>query len=134
MRPGIAQDSELLKRLPELFKELRSELPFSDLMNLVEKFGGTRVYIPRRPTKDSAVASVLAPQSFQALCRQRGGDQILIPRAAALRRAIRDQAVLAALRQGKTYREVALAFDMTQRNVYRIAKVGAGHSTKDSTT
>jgi len=118
------QDSELLAAAPKLFKDLSYAVPIRALLALSEKYGGTRIYVPETPSKDSLLNRILDESAFRALCDMCGGERLDIPKAERLRARLRNREIVA-LARSRTARAIAIKFGLSMRCVFLIlAKEG----------
>lgn len=84
-------DQEIAAALPEVLAAIAALMPLADVLKLSEHYGGTRVYVPSKPTESSELVQLIGLRSAQALARIYGGDSVEIPKSDALRRAIRNR-------------------------------------------
>lgn len=83
---------------------------------LCERFGGTRLYIPRHISNNHPIAVVIGLPSANALAGWAGGTNLDLPKA-----HLRRQQVIELAKQGNmTAGEIALATDYTDRHVRHI--------------
>ena len=107
-----------LSRLPPLARELAECLGLDATLTLVQQWGGARVWVPAAPSP--AWVELLGAEAAAALCGRFALEQLDVPRCVAQVRAARDRAIVAALAEGKTLNEVALAFRLTRRQIVNI--------------
>ena len=98
------------------------------LAELVERWGGIRLYVPLEQNIDEAhpIAQELGLEAARKLARLRnsGGqayESLEVPHAAAYLRALRDRLVKEAFAESSAAR-VARRFGMTRRNVFNVLK------------
>jgi DNA-binding CsgD family transcriptional regulator len=113
--------AELRSCLPWRFRDLTHRMSVPGLIGLIETMGGTRVYIRKAPATTSKLAALLSREDFAALRDEVAGEEIAIPRAADLRRRLRNRQVVALLASGVSTSAVARRFAMSERNVWWIA-------------
>lgn len=95
-------------------------------LRLVEKFGGTTIYVPHqsRVKLHSAVAQVVGTDAVRQLATVWPQAHVVVPRGAAYVRHQRDMAVLADAEKFSVAR-LARKYETTERNIYRILERGA---------
>lgn len=88
-----------------------------------QEFGGSRLYIPVKPSKTHKIAWLIGFIGMAALCRVYGGDMIFIANAA--RQGAKKTRILDLIRQGLPLREIAKQTGVTERYVSQIKKTSA---------
>lgn len=106
--------------LPQRVEELRRLIGSSAALKLVERFGGTRVYVPARAALSQELVKTIGLQAAKALAREYGGDAFELPRCAARLRAVRNAEIRAQYDAGKSAAALARDFILTERHVWRI--------------
>jgi hypothetical protein len=113
------------------------------VLALVDKFGGTRISVPKVPHSrpcEKVIAFYQAPKpllekyiclacgvvsclqeaDYQTLCRNYGGETLAIPRCHKVILAHRAQVILQARKAGTKISELARQYKMTERNINKI--------------
>lgn len=109
--------------LPPVIRELERAIGLVLAMRLVDKYGGTKVYVPKSAELggEHPLVELLGADAARALTEDRGGEWLGVPRCAAMLRGRRDREVLSRYeRDGKSARAIALEFQVTERTVWRI--------------
>lgn len=109
----------------ELEDELEQVIGRVAVTRLIEKFGGTRVYVPRTMTVHHDLAEALGMKAAAMLSREYPLEWIELPKPHRRRKRALD----AALSGEMTVREVALSFDYTERMIYKML---ADHRTAEA--
>lgn len=65
--------------LPDSLKDIAQAIGFEKVMILVGEYGGQRLWIPKQPTLDWAVVSLLGYEAAYKLSYLLGGNQIEVP-------------------------------------------------------
>lgn len=107
---------ELSTRLQEIVQLVG----LAGALALVEKYGGTRVYVPVAPVVEHPLTRLLGPVGVAALAAAWGRDWLDVPRGVGILRAERDRAVRAAFDAGTSARKLALEYRLTERHIWRI--------------
>lgn len=102
---------------PAELASLATVLGAAGTLALIEKHGGTRLYVPKlRPGDD--LSQLLGPEAAETLVRQVGGNSIKVPLAKRWR-------CLVYRSQGSTYRQIALRLGVTEDVVHRWLQAAA---------
>lgn len=121
MDNALPCDSKLLELMPKLFRDLARAVPIPGLLELAEKCGGTRIYVPAEPDDRSRLGRTLGRgASFDALCREYRGQALEIPLAERLRKSLRNGEIVALCVHGASVRALAIKFRLTERSIFRI--------------
>jgi Mor family transcriptional regulator len=106
-------------------EELVKTLGLPAALRLVERFGGTRIYLPRSElmSAEHAVAQVVGLEAARDLCKLWPSERPSIPRAAQFLRGERDRALLTDAND-HTVPQLALKYELTERQVYYILARG----------
>ena len=113
---------ETLARLPALLAEIAAATSVGAAMKLVSDFGGTRVYVPQKPSAESRLAKSIGVRQARAVARHYGGQHLEIPMLSAAGRARAVEATAALLRDGLSHEEVARRLRVHRKTVQRRAK------------
>ncbi|WP_111745581.1 Mor transcription activator family protein [Salinisphaera orenii] len=105
-------------RLPDSVHALIEVIGIQAALRLIEAFGGTDVYVPRRPTPE--LESLLGLGPAQALVDHyyAGSDKLKLPRCAAAMRSLLHRRIVAAYHDGASAAELARGHGCTERWVY----------------
>jgi hypothetical protein len=82
---------------------------------LIERFGGTRLYVPHSPTPDDALAQAVGVESALKLAQTFGGERVEVPKPPP--RPVRILALRAA---GHSVESIARALGCTRRRVFQV--------------
>ena len=120
------QHQKLLSALPGTLAEMARVTTLTAALAIAERFGGTRLYLPRQPDESSELVQLIGIRHARALCSHYSGEFIEVPRAAAVRRLLRDSKMCRARERGATVRKIAREYQLTQRQARRILTAGLG--------
>lgn len=115
--------------LPPRLAELASVIGLPATLRLVEARGGTRIYVPDTVTSDSWLARLIGLIPFEALVKHYRREFLVLDRAAAALRAVRDRRIIADHAEGASTASLALECGLTQRQVFNILAQGDKAST-----
>lgn len=133
-------DQELQNLIPETLREIVGLIGLDQAMAFTENYGGQRVYIPapQRLGPDHPFAELLghgpALKLAAGIAIGGGGVELMIPRAHAYRRAVRNRAIVAELAQGMTAPKLARKYGMTEGAIYRINAAHKRHPNPKANT
>lgn len=82
---------------------------------LIERFGGTRVYVPHSPTPDDILAQTVGVEPALKLARTFGGERVEVPNPPPRRMRI-----LAMRAAGQSVESIARACGCTRRRVFQV--------------
>lgn len=107
--------------LPETLRRLVDLLGWDKAVLFTQRFGGVRVYVPETMTPEHQFARLVGMEGAQKLVDEFGGEgNIPIPKADAALRQVRNAAILDGRAQGKTVRNLALEYRLTERQIYAL--------------
>ncbi len=111
--------------LPPLLQEFVRLIGVVATMQLVERFGGLRIYVPANPYPEHPLAQIIGFDNLVKLSRVYGReDHFQLPKAERALTALRDAKILADYGP-KSIRQLAAEHRLTERHVTRI--VAAAH-------
>lgn len=105
---------------PQLWQEIRELIGPEATETLSNERGGTRIYVPKQVLSTHPLTVLLGEVAAQAMIGRFGGDYVDLPLNARLKRALRNSAMVRMYDNGQSVRAIALQFQTTERNVYRI--------------
>lgn len=100
--------------LPIVLEEIKAVAGEAAALKLAAEAGGTRRYVPKRPSAGGCLAQLVGLDAAIVIARLYGGEQIEIPMAAQWSR-LREAAALVA--EGLSEAKIARRMRMTERNV-----------------
>lgn len=107
--------------LPGVLQEIAELIGLPGTLKLVEVYGGVRLYVPKRMEQDHPLASLIGFDNAATLAATYGGElHFDIPRAVAATRAARDRRIRDDRATGRTHRELALRYGLTERQIRNI--------------
>lgn len=99
-----------------VFEEVAAVIGAAATHKLCEMFGGTRLYVPAAIGRMHPICEVIGPAAAAKLSEYYHNTMIELPKAHLRRRRVLELAD----RGGLSVREIALACDYTERQVYNI--------------
>lgn len=109
-----------LQMLPASLTEVAEAVGLSAALALVLHAGGTRVYVPEELEPEHRLVGWLGIEAAQCLADRFGGETLDVPRCQAGARAVRDRRIREQRRAGTSIRDLALRYQLTERQVYTI--------------
>jgi len=110
---------ELLDLLPGELRAIGAIIGVEAALALVEKWPGVPVYVPQKCGPDHPLVRAIGPTAARKLCQAYAGEDIVMPVAAAWRRAMRN----ALITDGRhSQRTLALAHRLTVRQIANIQR------------
>ena len=125
----MSDDLPDIDLLPLVLRDIAALIGLPATMRLVEAYGGTRLYVPKRFDPDHPLVKLLGHDNAARLVEQYGGSEHFdIPFAARAVRALRDREIRRQGARGMTRRELAIRNRISERHIRRIV----GGETDDS--
>ncbi|HYE35476.1 Mor transcription activator family protein [Methylocaldum sp.] len=106
--------------LPPIVQEFVEVAGLEAALALVNAYGGTRLWFPSNPEPDHHLIKTLGEAGY-TLCARFALEWLDIPKCERALRAVRDAAIVEALREGRTQADVAREYGLTWRQVANIA-------------
>ncbi|WP_016950004.1 Mor transcription activator family protein [Anabaena sp. PCC 7108] len=114
------ENSDISEVLPKTLKDLNKLIGLDATLSLVEKFGGSALYIPKS-IKEGHKLSYLAYEHIELLVREFAGTFIYIPLCRAMEKSVRNQKI-AEKRQSGTIDALAKEFNLSRRYIWYLLK------------
>lgn len=106
--------------LPDSVRILIKIIGFEKAMQLVNRFGGTQVYIAKVANPSCPVAKLIGIDSLKKISKEYcAGSYLNIPKANALQIALRNQEIRE-LKKTLSNREIAIKLNLSSRQITRI--------------
>lgn len=105
---------------PPIWQEIRELIGQEATETLLQERGGTRVYVPKQVLLEHPLTESIGWLPMHALVARFSGDYVDLPLNASLKRRLRNREILRLYDNGKSVRTIAMQFQTTERNVYRI--------------
>lgn len=106
--------------LPESLRTL-AEYCGDDVMWLMwQEFGGGRLHVPLAVNPDHRLSQLLGFANACQLCEQFGGEFLTISKAESARRAVRNELIRQAKREGADNFSLARKYNLTDRQIITI--------------
>jgi len=107
--------------LPPSLRDIADLIGLPGTLKLVETYGGVRLYVPKKLDADHKLAQLIGLEHAAKLAATYGGElHFDIPRAVEATRAARDRSIRADQASGSTHRELALKYNLTERQIRNI--------------
>ncbi len=117
----VFTDDEIINLMPKNFIFIARLIKVENALNLIDAFGGTKVFIPKRQALNvhSELAQVIGLNRLQMLADQLGNETIEVPMGTPITVAIRNRAIR---EQAPTMSKEKLArkFSVTLRTIRSI--------------
>ncbi len=109
--------------LPKSLANIVRAIGMPATLKLIERYGGSRVYVPepKHITVDHAIARAIGFDAARALSRLAGDERIEVPRAAGAFRLARDRLILRESRTASVSK-LALKYHLSERQIYQIRR------------
>jgi Mor family transcriptional regulator len=115
--------------LPDSLLDMADHINKEAIMLLVVHYGGTRLHVPKKLPDNHKLTALIGQDAAKELVYIFGGSYIEIPNARHFQRAIRNREIVRRKREeGLSHRDLARAFDMTERNIRNILRRKSSHS------
>ncbi len=108
--------------LPATLREMAALIGLVATLTLVRHFGGTRLYVPKAAAPEHIIARLIGFEAMVRLCTHYGAQfqGLDIPRALDATIAVRNREIRRQAALGKSHRELAREFHLTERWVREI--------------
>jgi len=117
---------ELIAMLPKMLRDLASDFDVDTAMRLVAWRGGRGLYVPSAVSSKHQIAKHIGLPAAQWLVEHYGESNILVDRASALLRHLRDLEMHERNQAGMSLNKLAEEYDLSQRQVLdRLARFRA---------
>lgn len=112
--------------LPEIVQDLERIVGLATALAIVERWPGVHVHIPKEVPDDPKhwLIQTAGRDGAQKIIDVFCGETIVIPRCVQLLRSRRDHMLVEQYSAGKSARDLALEFGVTERHVWRILADG----------
>lgn len=109
----------ITKHLTIRAKELANVIGLEAVLILIDKFGGTAIWVPKNSKPDHRYSLLIGFEAFQKLTRYYGDTSVEIDRCVALIRDARNQKIKDDSK-ALTNRDIAQKYSTTERHIRRI--------------
>ncbi len=131
MKIELHADQVKLEDLPQQLRQIAAVVGLQATLLLVRNYGGVRLYVPVNMTPDHILSKLIGFELALKLAAAFGGmDHFDIPRAAGALRVVRNRDIAEKFIKGKTLRQLALEFCMTERGIVKVLSI-AGATQED---
>lgn len=121
MKIELHADQVRLEDLPQQLRQIAAVVGLQATLILVHNYGGVRLYVPVNMTPDHIIARLIGFDLALKLAAEFGAmDHFDIPRAAGALRLVRNREIAEKFIKGKSLRQLALEYLMTERAIQKI--------------
>ena len=117
--PEATQPDIDVQLLEPLLRQLVDLIGLGPTMALVDAYGGTRLCVPEKIENNLDLLALLGSDTCRILSRHYRLERLVIPKAEAALRAIRNRRILADLER-MSVRQVALKYQLHERRIWQI--------------
>lgn len=107
------------RALPASIEEIAETIGVRLALKIVQVYGGSEAYFPKRPNEDHPVIQALGKEDGYAICNYMGGSLLSVPHCKPPRNAL--SAIRRLEAEGLSRSEIARRLGITQRHVRRVA-------------
>ncbi|MBF0454009.1 MAG: hypothetical protein HQL72_04215 [Magnetococcales bacterium] len=107
---------------PQSMIDLAMVIGVASTERLMAKHPGQRIYVPRKMADHHRLVGLLGKEVAYRLSKSYGGDQLLLCLGTKAKRRRRDQEIIRRFDAGELPGELAVAFDLTTRQIFNILK------------
>lgn len=101
-------------------RQLIDAIGYDLALQLMSRAGGTRVRAPAEPDPRDFVSECIGLEGARLLAEKLGPGQIDVPKGMNLTLRWRNEEIVARYDYGETQRELALAFRLTEKTIFRV--------------
>lgn len=114
------EQDDIYDLLPGILRELVDLIGLTATQQLVERYGGVRLYVPKQFDPDHALVKLIGPAATAKLVGAFGGqDHFDIPKALSATIAVRNAHIRAESKEF-SQRALALKYNLTERQIRNI--------------
>ncbi|MBF0448399.1 MAG: hypothetical protein HQL67_09385 [Magnetococcales bacterium] len=106
--------------LPDSLTEIKEVVGLQGALILLNRCGGTRLFIPRRLKAQHKLANLLGLEAARLMSAYFGGETLTIVRGSRAKKLARNRSLIHRYDAGERVAELAVAFELTERQVYTI--------------
>ncbi|MBF0448444.1 MAG: hypothetical protein HQL67_09610 [Magnetococcales bacterium] len=106
--------------LPGSLVEIKEVVGLQGALTLLNRCGGTRLFIPRRLKAQHKLADLLGLEAARLMSAYFGGETLTIVRGSRAKKLARNRSLIRRYNGGERVAELAVAFELTERQVYTI--------------
>ncbi|MFZ6748538.1 Mor transcription activator family protein [Undibacterium sp. Ren11W] len=127
----LSADSISIDDLPQQLRQVADLIGLQATLVLVRHYGGVRLYVPMLMTPEHILSRLIGFETALKLASEFGGiDHFDIPRATGALRLVRNRQIADKYVKGKSLRNLALEYAMTERAIVKIL-AGVGTTQED---
>lgn len=108
--------------LPESLQAIADLIGAPAALQIAERWGGIRLYIPPEPDEEHELSRLIGLESARILGKAYGGERIEIPKADCWGRALRNRLIQDARASGQSQASIARLHGLTERHVRTIER------------
>ena len=112
--------------LPESLRRIAEYCGWEVMWAIWGEYAGGRLAVPKTLEVDHPLCQLLGPMAARQFCELFGGNLIVIAKADAAKRAIRDRALRAERKNGVSMNRLCKQYDLTYRQIQTICRENPG--------
>lgn len=134
MLAELSTDNVVIDDLPGVLRDMVEIIGLPATLTIVKHYGGVRLYVPGNMVPHHILARLIGFEAACKLSSEFGGmDHFDIPRAVSAVRAVRNAELAEKFRKGKTLRQLAIEYAMTERGITKaLATQGTSQDDRQS--
>ncbi|MBF0381445.1 MAG: hypothetical protein HQL69_10525 [Magnetococcales bacterium] len=106
--------------LPDSMVEIKSIVGLQGVMTLLNKCGGTRLFIPRKLNDQHKLTTLLGYEAAQKMSAYYGGETLTIVKGSRADKSLRNCEIIHRYDQGEKVPILARDYELTERHIYTI--------------
>lgn len=123
MKVELSHENVDVQILPFVLQELVDVIGVGAALTIVKHYGGVRLYVPQTMKPEHILSRLIGFESALKLAAEYGAQTHFdIPRAVAAMHAVKAAEIAGKKRKGKTRRQLAYEYSMTERGIDKAAK------------
>ena len=108
--------------MQKIIADLSELIGSGDAWQIVRRWAGSELYVPRHMTRDHPIALTIGLEKAQILSKRYGNDRIRIPIERNALREQRNQSILKAKDDGKSYTQISRDHGLSRPAVVAIIR------------
>lgn len=117
---NLNDEASVIAVMPPSARDLVNVLGFAATMDLLNRFGGKRIFIPNRLTDDAKIVGQIGREAAEKLVERMPGTRMEPPMLTSIERLLRDNAIRADFDSGMDIPELVDRYRITQRHIRRL--------------
>lgn len=109
--------------MQRVLRELSKVIGLPDTIEIVKRWGGRELYVPRSVEQSDPLALTLGLVTARKLVEHWGGERLALPIERNALLDLRNESIVAASSAGKSNQEIALEYGLTRQSVAYILRL-----------